>query len=386
MMLIYNLVITAILFILFLILIWNLIILRRRKLPVIEESRLPFVSVLIPARNEELNIENILISLLNQDYPNYEVIVLNDHSEDNTGKIVSGIKEKYPGLKVLEGKVLPEDWTGKCYACTQLYEASKGEFILFTDADTTHKPESLRRSITIAMKRDADMLTIFPEMTMKSFAEKIMMPMLWFTIMLLLPFYFVDKKGFVKFSVGIGPFMMFRRSAYEKIGGHYSVKSAIVEDVWLARKIKEHNLRLIVEDGQEMLSVRMYRNFGEIWRGFSKNIYAGFQFSTFTLFAVNFFYILLFFLPFLLFFIELSLHSGLNYILILVSIQIIILYLARILISVRFKLGILSTILHPLGAISVPIIAANSWRWIKFGKGARWKGRVYNPLKTKNNK
>jgi chlorobactene glucosyltransferase len=208
--------------------------------------------------------------------------------------------------------------------------------------------------------------------------------MLWFTILLLLPFYFVDKKGFVKFSVGMGPFMMFRRTAYEKIGGHYGVKNAIVEDVWLARKIKEHDLKLIVEDGYEMLSVRMYRNFGEIWRGFSKNIFAGFQFSSFSLFIVNLFYILLFFLPFMLFFIELSLSSGSNYVLILLSIQIIILYLARILISIRFRLGIISTILHPLGAISVPAVAANSWRWIKFGKGAQWKGRVYNP--TKNTK
>jgi chlorobactene glucosyltransferase len=383
-MLIYNMLVTFVLFILFLILIWNLITLRKRKLPVIEDSLLPFVSVLVPARNEELNIKNILTSLLNQNYPDYEVIVLNDHSEDATGKIITEIKEKFPQLKVLNGKPLPEEWTGKCYACIQLYEKSKGEFILFTDADTTHKPDSLRRSVTISLERNADMLTIFPEMTMISFAEKIMMPMLWFTILLLLPFYFVDKKGFVKFSVGMGPFMMFRRTAYEKIGGHYGVKNAIVEDVWLARKIKEHDLKLIVEDGYEMLSVRMYRNFGEIWRGFSKNIFAGFQFSSFSLFIVNLFYILLFFLPFMLFFIELSLSSGSNYVLILLSIQIIILYLARILISIRFRLGIISTILHPLGAISVPAVAANSWRWIKFGKGAQWKGRVYNP--TKNTK
>src|SRR5688572_23222794 len=177
MMLIYNLLITSTLFILFLILIWNLIILRKRKLPVIEDSLLPFVSVLVPARNEELNIKNILTSLLNQNYPDYEVIVLNDHSEDATGKIITEIKEKFPQLKVLNGKPLPKEWTGKCYACIQLYEKSKGEFILFTDADTTHKPDSLRRSVTISLERNADMLTIFPEMTMISFAEKIMMPM-----------------------------------------------------------------------------------------------------------------------------------------------------------------------------------------------------------------
>lgn len=384
-MLIYNIIVTTVLFLLLLILIWNLSILRRKKYAAIADAKLPFVSVLIPARNEELNIANILNSLLTQDYPNYEVIVLNDHSEDNTGKIISEIKQKHPELVVLNGKPLPEGWTGKCYACTQLHEASKGEYILFTDADTTHKPQSLRKSITLALNKQADMLTLFPEMTMVSLAEKIIMPMLWFTIMLLLPFYFIDKKGFVKFSVGIGPFMMFKRSAYEKIGGHYSVKNAIVEDVWLARKIKENRMQLIVEDGFEMLSVRMYRNLGEIWRGFSKNIFAGFEFSSFSLFAVNLLYILLFFLPFMLLIIELSLYEirnyGANLVLILVVFQVFILYLARTLISIRFKLGILSTILHSLGALSVPVIALNSWRWIKLGKGASWKGRVYNPAK-----
>ena len=378
----YNLFITAILFVLLLILMWNLFVLRRRNFTEPDDSDQPFISVLVPARNEEHNIKSVLESLLTQDYPNFEVIVLNDHSEDKTGEIISSIKEKYPSLKVLEGMPLPEGWTGKCFACTQLFENSKGEYIIFTDADTVHKPGSIRKSVDIAVSRNADMLTLFPEMTMKTFSEKIIMPMLWFTIMMLLPFYFVDKKGFVKFSIGIGPFMMFRRAAYEKIGGHYSVKNAIVEDVWLARKIKEKGLQLIAADGYDMLSVRMYRSFKEIWHGFSKNIFAGFEFSSVSLFAVNLMYFLLFFLPFILFLIELSLCCGTNYAIILTGIQVLILYIARTAISVRFKLGIISTILHPFGAISVPIIALNSWRWIKLGKGAKWKGRLYNPTKN----
>lgn len=378
----YNLLITAMLFVLLIIAFWNLYVLRKRRYSNINDSVLPFISVLVPARNEEHNIKPVLESLLTQDYPNYEVIVLNDHSEDKTSVIISGLNEKYPALKTLEGRPLPEGWTGKCYACTQLFENSKGSYIIFTDADTVHKPGSLRKSAEIALNRNADMLTLFPEMTMKTFWEKIIMPMLWFTIMMLLPFYFVDKKGFVKFSIGIGPFMMFKRTAYEKIGGHYSVKNAIVEDVWLARKIKENGLQLIAADGYDMLSVRMYRSFKEIWHGFSKNIFAGFEFSSVSLFAVNLIYILLFFLPFILFLIELSLYSGFNYAIILTGIQVLILYIARTAISVRFKLGILSTILHPLGAISVPIIALNSWRWIKLGKGAKWKGRLYNPAKN----
>lgn len=362
-----------------LICIWNLYILRRKSYPKINDEKLPFVSVLIPARNEEHNISQIVNSLLVQDYPSFEVIVLDDNSDDSTGEILHNIKKLHPQLKILNGKPLEKGWTGKCFACKQLFEASAGEYILFTDADTLHNKNSLRDSITIALNRNADMVTLFPKMTMVSFAEKLVMPMLWFTVMMMLPFYFVDKKGFIKFSIGIGPFMLFKRSAYAAIGGHDSVKNAIVEDVWLARKIKEHGLQLIVEDGQLMLSVRMYRSFKEIWNGFSKNIFAGFEFSSIALFSVNLLYFLLFFIPFLLFFIQLSLQFSLNFLLILTGIQVLILYLTRIIISARFKLGIISTLLHPVGALSVPVIAMNSWRWIKAGSGAKWKGRVYNP-------
>lgn len=366
-----------------LICIWNLYILRPKKYSAINNDSLPFVSVLIPARNEELNISQIVNSLLVQDYPSYEVIVLNDSSEDKTGEILSEIQSAHPELKILNGKPLEKGWTGKCFACKQLFEASKGEYILFTDADTLHNKNSLRDSVTMAVNRNADMLTLFPKMTMIGFAEKLIMPMLWFTVMLLLPFYFVDKKGYIKFSIGIGPFMMFKRKAYEEIGGHTSVKNAIVEDVWLARKIKEHGLRLIVEDGQDLLSVRMYRNFVEIWNGFSKNIFAGFGFSSLALFSANFIYFLLFVLPFMLFFIQLSCKLNLDLLLVLLTLQVLILYLCRAMISARFKLGFISTVLHPLGALSVPVIAINSWRWITGGKGARWKGRTYRAKEDK---
>ena len=373
----YNLLVTAVLFVLLLICIWNLYILRRRNYP--PAVNYPFVSVLVPARNEEVNISNILTSLLDQDYPNYEVIVLNDNSEDRTGKIIEGIKSRYPQLTVINGKPLEPGWTGKCFACKQLYEASKGEYIIFTDADTLHRKNSILRSVVIAQNTDSDMLTLFPELTLRSFAEKIMMPMLYFTIMLLLPMYFVDKKGFIKFSIGIGPFMMFRRSSYEAIGTHEAVKSAIVEDIWLGRKIKEHGLKLVAADGMDILSVRMYRSAADIWNGFSKNIFAGMDFSSLSLFSVILMYLFLFFVPFILFAYQLSLQFTFREMLILTGLQVIILYAARFLLSFRFRLGLLSALLHPLGALSVPIIAFNSWLWIKFRKGAKWKGRIYKP-------
>lgn len=381
MMFYYQLLITSVLFVLLLIAVWNIYLFRKRKINFRNDSELPFVSILIPARNEEGNIRSCVESLLKQNYPDYEVIVLNDSSEDRTGEILGGLQNKYPMLKILQGKLLADGWTGKTYACKQLSEEAKGTWLLFTDADTTHNPESLRFAVSIALVRNTDLLTVFPKMIMKSFSEKLLMPMLFFTAFVLLPFYFVDKKGFTKFAIGVGPFMLFKKSAYDKIGGHDSVKNAIVEDVWLSRKIKEHGLRLAAADGQNMCSVRMYRNFKDIWNGFSKNIFAGFNFSAPALFTVNFMYLILFFMPFL-FLINavLNYQAGLTLTgltLALAFIQVIILFLIRILLTLKFKLGFISTLLHPLGALIVPVIAFNSWRWIAAGKGSKWKGRIY---------
>ncbi len=376
-MIIFQSAITLILFVLFLIAVWNVYIFRSRKYAA--EKNLPFVSILVPARNEEVNIRNCVTSLLNQDYPNYEVIVLNDSSDDKTDEILNGIKSEYPKLKIIQGKPLEEGWTGKTFACKQLAAQAKGEWLFFTDADTTHFAVSLRDAMNIALGRNADLLSVFPKMIMKSFPEKIIMPMLFFIAFVMLPFYFVYKKGFTKFAMAVGPFMLFKRSAYDKIGGHESVKNAIVEDVWLSRKIKEHGLRLAVADGQKLYTVRMYRGFKEIWNGFSKNIFAGFNFSAPMLFTINLMYVVLFFLPFIFLFQYIFSENKNEPEFVLVFIQVIILYLIRILLTLKFKLGFISTLLHPLGALAVPVIAFNSWRWISSGTGALWKGRIYQP-------
>jgi chlorobactene glucosyltransferase len=376
-MIFYQSAITLILFVLFLIAVWNVYIFRSRKYAAVKN--LPFVSILVPARNEEVNIGNCITSLLKQDYPNYEVIVLNDSSNDKTEEILNGIKSEYPKLKIIQGKPLEEGWTGKTFACKQLAAEAKGEWLFFTDADTTHFADSLSGAINIALGRNADLLSVFPKMIMKSFPEKIVMPMLFFIAFVLLPFHFVDKKGFTKFAMAVGPFMLFKRSAYDKIGGHASVKNAIVEDVWLSRKIKEHGLKLAVADGQKLCTVRMYTSFKEIWNGFSKNIFAGFNFSTLMLFTINFMYAVLFFLPFVFLFQYIFSENKNELEFVLVFIQVIILYLIRILLTVKFKLGFISTLLHPLGTLAVPVIAFNSWRWIASGTGALWKGRIYQP-------
>jgi len=122
----------------------------------------PMVSVLVPARNEALNIAACITSLLEQDYPDFEVIVLNDNSTDETPGILARLSKSHPRLQVLHGSPLPEDWHGKNWACRQLDQAATGELILFTDADTRHTPDMLRASVSALLAEGADLVTAFP--------------------------------------------------------------------------------------------------------------------------------------------------------------------------------------------------------------------------------
>ena len=176
-----SLFLTGILFIV----IWNLWVFRKRKYRLLSENELPFISVLIPARNEERSIKKCAESLLKQDYPRFEVLVLDDNSEDRTFEILKELESKYSNLRIIKGKPLEEGWTGKNFACHQLYKESKGEYILFTDADTEHFEGSLRNSITRATDRKADLYSLIPVMTLKTFSERYIMPGIHFTSLLL---------------------------------------------------------------------------------------------------------------------------------------------------------------------------------------------------------
>ncbi len=367
-----SLFLTGILFIV----LWNLWVFRKRKYISIPEYDLPSVSVLIPARNEERNIQKCVESLLSQDYKNFEVIVLNDNSEDSTLEILKEIKSKYSNLRVINGKPLETGWTGKNYACHQLYQESKNEYLLFTDADTVHYENSILNSVTRAINRKADLYSLIPEMTLKGFAERIIMPGIHYTSFTLLPYYLAETLKSPAFAMGVGPFMLFKREVYKEIGGHELLKSDIVEDVRLAKNVKKAGYKVVVNKGIDIFSCRMYQSFTEIWEGFSKNIFPGMNYSSITLFSVFFVYLLLFFMPFVGLSISAFMKNEIlfyNYLY-----QTFIVLLMRVLINHAFKLGFISTLFHPVGIFIISMIGFNSWRWNKLGKGSLWKGRVYS--------
>ena len=246
----------------------------------------PGVSILVPARNEEHSIRACVQSLLIQDYPDYEVIVLDDESSDQTGNILTQIGEQFQHLKIIKGKPLPKGWMGKNWACHQLSEEAKGELILFTDADTIHHPRMLKDSVSALTAQNADLLTLIPYEKMGTWGEKIFLPYMFLSALVFFPIGIAHRLRNPLLCFSIGQFMFFKRSSYLQIGGHGQIKSIIMEDLTLGRSIKRAGLRWRMVDGGLRVQCRMYHSFSETWKGLSRFLYLGYNNSILQLLVV----------------------------------------------------------------------------------------------------
>lgn len=270
------------------ILLSNLIFIRRLgefRLP----RRYPKISVLIPARNEENNIGPCVVSLLRQQYPNFEVLVMDDSSTDRTGQILAALEvdEKNRGcLRVLTGTPLPGGWLGKHWACQQLADAADGEILLFSDADTIYHPLALTEIAAAMEAQSADMLAVIPSERVISPAEKLLVPFFMWATLTFLPFSLAYYVPWSWLSFAVGQCMLFRREAYAKIGGHGAVRDHVVDDAALSRRIKQAGLRWRVADGTWRVQCRMYRNGREVIEGFSKNTFPTFGYNV-TIFLIG---------------------------------------------------------------------------------------------------
>jgi chlorobactene glucosyltransferase len=253
----------------------NIFILRKLgKYPMPEHF--PGVSVLVPARNEENNIGQCVRSLLNQDYPDFEVLVLDDNSTDGTWEVISEIASEDERLNIIKGKKLPDGWFGKHWACHQLAQAAGGELFLFTDADTRHHPLALRDAVAALIARKADLLTAFPHEEVISWGERLTIPIFPWFIIAFLPLFLAYRLRNPSLSATVGQFMLLRRQAYEQIGGYVAIRQEAVDDVALGRRIKAKGLKWRMINGGKHIQCRMYHSFREGYRGFTKNLFAGF--------------------------------------------------------------------------------------------------------------
>jgi chlorobactene glucosyltransferase len=234
---------------------------------------LPFISVLVPARNEETKIARCLESLLAQDYPNFELVVIDDRSTDRTGEIIGELAKRDARVKFVHGKDAPSGWIGKCNALAYAVGHASGDWFVFTDADTYHHKNSLRDAVSHASDNRIDMLSFVPMQELGSFSETLIMPPLLSAFLLGDPFHTVNDPSAER-AYAYGQYILCRRSSYMAIGGHHSVRDEIVEDHALARVFKEKGYKIEIVDGKSLYSVRMYTDLTSLWLGWTKNLYS----------------------------------------------------------------------------------------------------------------
>src|SRR5215216_1118854 len=234
----------------------------------------PLISVCVPARNEQRNIRACVEAIIAQDYPNFEVIVLEDRSTDMTGEILRRLAAQNDDLNVISGSDLPKGWAGKPHALFQVSAAARGDWLCFVDADTFLSPTTLSSCYAKAIETNADMFTILTFQIMGSFWEKAVLPIVMTALSVgFSPRKVNDPKS--KDAIANGQFILIKRSVYEAIGGHESVKDQIVEDKAIAEQVKWNGYRLIVADGMQLARTRMYTSLPEMWEGWTKNMYLG---------------------------------------------------------------------------------------------------------------
>ena len=245
-----------------------------------QSKNIPLVSIIVPARNEERNIRRCVESLLEQSYENYEVIVVDDGSTDDTPHILENIIETHPQSNRLWVQrlrdELPEGWAGKPHAIHAGVQESHGEWLLFTDADTWHAPNALQCALTSALNTGSDMYSLGTGQELPGFWEKVMMPMAYLGISMMYPIKKVNDP-LSSIAIANGQFILISRAVYDSLGGYArpELRNTLLDDRDLAYTVKQQGFRLKLEDGRDLVHVQMYHGLREAWRGWRKNAFLG---------------------------------------------------------------------------------------------------------------
>jgi cellulose synthase/poly-beta-1,6-N-acetylglucosamine synthase-like glycosyltransferase len=240
------------------------------------------ISVVVPAYNEEVNIRDCVQSVLRSelaDPSKLEVWIADDESHDRTGAIAGELAAMDTRVKVVTVPPRPQDrvWRGKNWACANAAPHATGEYLLFVDADVRLEPGAIAAAIAESKAHQSDLFSCAPEMICGCFAEWLVQPIMMSILAVGFNFEAVNNAQDPESAFAAGPFMLFKRDAYERIGGHRAIASELVEDVELARSIKRSGLRLRYILGLGLVKVRMYRSFAALWEGWTKNFYMGAQ-------------------------------------------------------------------------------------------------------------
>jgi hypothetical protein len=347
-----------------------------RTLPIREEDPRPRVSVLIPARDEELCIEASARAALASVGVELEVIVLDDHSADRTGEIVTELGRVDPRLRLETAPPLPGGWCGKQHACQVLASRARHPLLVFIDADVRIAPKALARIAARMHSSDCGMISGFPRQETGTLLEKLIIPLIHFVLLGFLPIWRMRRTSHPAFGAGCGQLICARREAYDAAGGHAAIQASLHDGVKLPRAFRRAGIMTDLFDATDIATCRMYRNAGELWRGFSKNAHEGMATPT----ALPIWSALLLggqVLPVILLSIGILAQLPMGW-LVAAAITVVLSYTTRLVLTRRFEQSLLGAAMHPLG---VMILVTLQWSALinrRRGRPAVWRARAYS--------
>ena len=231
----------------------------------------PLVSVIVPARNEERGVGAAIASLRALDYSNVQLLVVDDQSTDGTLAAARAAAGDDARVRVIAGEVLPDGWVGKSWACWQGVRASRGEWLLFTDADVLHAPDSLGRALAMARRLGRGGLTLFPTIDCEGVAECVVTPAALTAIGTFLAPGPLARSDRSRVAIAAGGYILISRRLYDAVGGHAAIRTRMVDDVCLAAAVKRFGALLVPVPAGRLARLRMYHGPREVWDGWSKN-------------------------------------------------------------------------------------------------------------------
>ncbi|WP_064091311.1 glycosyltransferase [Rossellomorea aquimaris] len=330
------------------------------------------VSILIPMRNEERNVEGVIDSLKGITYSPIEFIILNDGSTDQTLSRLTQRINKDTRFKVMNGKPLPDGWIGKVHACHQLSKEARGRYYFFLDADVRVSSTIIEKVLYQMKKHQSGLVTGFPRFPVKPFLGKMLVPFQHFLVYFHLPLMVANKSTAPSFTAAHGAFMFFDREAYKDCGGHESVNGSLVEDVHLARRVKSSGWKVSLINNTLDVSCNMYNTNEEVWNGFLKNVYIGIGRNPISVIVLSLFYFVFYVFP-----LPLFIYGIINeywlYLLPLFAV-----WIQTWMVDVASKQSPIHFLFMPIASISFILIM-----WASMVKSIRkqgyvWKGRTYS--------
>ncbi len=332
----------------------------------------PFVSVIVPARNEERSVARCVGSLLAQGYADYEVIVVDDESTDATAGIVAALAADDPRLRLVRGVPLPDGWLGKPHALSEGAAVARGEILLLTDADTVHDPGSISWAVTNLRDHRADILSGYLDQEYGSLGERLVVPTMY-AMMLLVPFFLLPRTRSPRLAFAIGQYVALRREALDGVGGFEAIGDSITDDMSMAIRMKEFGYRGVFLDAKGIAGCRLYDGYRDAFEGIERSIYSAVGGRPTAVLAITVIVLGLILGPAVS-----ALWANLHLVMSAgpLTLSVVLFAVQWALLAWDRNVPLTAVVLYPLVFVNLVVILAASMLRTGFGPGVDWKGRM----------